>query len=404
MKTQLEKILVVGVDTVAVAKSAIKEGYKAYVADYFGDWDLRKICSGCTAAVKQERGKSCRKMDDLDPEDFLDLTQSLHHRYQIEGTLISSGLDDCPDILSKIDGIVPILGNSPETMERVRDKPEFFGQLDRLGIPYPKSRFVKSLDQAMSKASEIGYPVVVKPTKGFAGVGIRVVRKAGEMDRAFREASSVSKNIIIQEFIEGTSVSASFVANGADFRFLTMNEQLLGVPFLFPSEPLGYCGNVVPMHFSDSIINQTKNIIEKITSHFNLKGSNGIDLVISNCGVPYLMEVNPRFQGTLECVEKVLKINLVEAHIKASLNGTLPHLETEKPIFCTRLILHAPHRASTPNVTGLPEVRDIPLPGTIIERGEPICSIVTIGDNPERSFQRGKHLAESVYRRLSSAQ
>jgi predicted ATP-grasp superfamily ATP-dependent carboligase len=79
---------------------------------------------------------------------------------------------------------------------------------------------------------------------------------------------------------------------------------LLGLPFVFQQEPFGYCGNIVPLHIAHSTLKKCKAIAEKIALHFGLKGSNGIDIIISNDGTPYVIEVNPRFQGSSECIEK----------------------------------------------------------------------------------------------------
>lgn len=403
-KKQVKKLLVVGVDTGGIAKSARKAGYKVYAAGYFGDLDLRRVCSGWEAIVEQNKGESCGKMGErLNLESFLDMTRSLGQKYEIERSLISSGLEGFPEVLSKLDRIVPILGNNPKVMEQVRKKPGFFNQLERLGIPYPETVAVKSLNQAKAAASEMGYPVVVKPIKGFAGAGIRKARNSEQIEKVFIEASSVSKRLLIQRFIEGVHASISFIASDTEIRILTVNEQLLGKQFLFQPEPLGYCGNIVPLYSSEAILKECRIIAEKIASNFNLKGSNGIDLVVSKQGVPYVMEVNPRFQGTLECVERVLGVNIVKSHIDACLRNALPQLKEKTPTFCTRLILYAPKRVVTPHLIGFPEVRNTPLPGTIIERGEPLCSIITEGKSRKSSLRKGKQIAESIYNMLSPA-
>jgi len=141
---------------------------------------------------------------------------------------------------------------------------------------------------------------------------------------------------------------------------------------------------------------------EKLTLHFGLQGSNGIDLVISKDGTPYVIEVNPRFQSTQECVERVLGINLVESHINACLYGSLPNIKEKTSTFCTKLILYAPKRVITPDLRALREVRDVPLPRSTIEKGEPLCSVIAVGKNRDFSFRKARKLAESIYDMLRS--
>lgn len=403
-KSETQNLLVVGIDTVSIANSAKKAGYEIYVADYFGDMDLRRVCSGFKAVVKQKRGKSCGRMEaKFKPEAFLKIAKSLFEKYKIDAILLSSGLDDDFNVLCELNDLAPILGNSPKVVERVRKKPGFFKELKSLGIDYPDTAIVKNIDEAKVAAAKIGYPVVVKPVKGFGEVSIRTARNSKEMERAFFEISFVSKEILVQKLIRGFHASISFLATTKDVKVLTINEQLLGLHFLFQQKPFGYCGNIVPLNVAGSIFERCKHIAEKITLHFGLQGSNGVDLVISEEGTLYVVEVNPRFQGTLECVERVLGINLVESHINACLHGSLPNIKEKTSTFCTRLILYTPRRIIAPDLTAFREVRDIPLPESIIEKGEPLCSIITEGKNRDFSFQNARKLAKSIYNMLHPA-
>ena len=403
-KTEIQNLLVVGIDTVSIANSAKRAGYKIYAADYFCDVDLQRVCSGCKSIIEQKRGKSCGRMKSkFKPEAFLEITKTLLQKYEIDAILLSSGLDDFSDVLYGLNDLVPILGDSPEVIERIRKKPRFFKELKCLGIAHPETTIVKDTDEAKAAADKIGYPVVVKPVRGFGGVGIRTAWNSKEIEEAFFEASLAGKDVLVQKFIDGVHASVSFLVADKDIKVLTLNEQMLGLRFLFQQEPFGYCGNIVPLYFTDLVFEKCKSIAEKIALHFGLTGSNGIDLVISKEGTPYVVEVNPRFQGTLECVERVLGINLVESHINACLHDFLPTIKEKASTFCTRLILHAPECIIAPNLTIFPEVRDVPLPGIIIEKGEPLCSITTEGNSRLSSLRKAKIVAKKIYGMLHPA-
>ncbi|MCK4439989.1 hypothetical protein KAU85_03285, partial [Candidatus Bathyarchaeota archaeon] len=188
-KTNIQNLLVVGIDTVSIAKSARETGYRIYAVDYFGDIDLRRVCSVCKAIIEQKRGKSCGRAESkFKPEVFLKMTKSLLEKHEIDAILLSSGLDDFLDVLYGLNDLVPILGNSPEVIERVRKKQGFFKELGCLGIVHPETAIVKDADEAKAAAVEIGYPVVVKPVKGFGGAGIRTAQNSEETGRAFLEA------------------------------------------------------------------------------------------------------------------------------------------------------------------------------------------------------------------------
>jgi len=400
-KAGIQNLLVIGIDTVSIANSAKSAGYKIYAVDYFGDIDLQRICSGYQAIIEQKPGKSCGKIESkFKPEAFLRKTMSLLEKYEIDAILLSSGLDDYFDILFKLNDLVPILGNSPKVVEKVRKKRAFFNELQHLGIRYPETTVVKDVDEAKAAAVQIGYPVVVKPLIGFGGTDIRMAQSPKELERAFFKVSLAGRDVSVQKFIDGIHASVSFLATYENVKVLSINEQLLGLRAVFQRKAFGYCGNIVPLCFTKSTFVKCKYIVERIALHFGLIGSNGIDLVISKEGIPYVLEVNPRFQATLECVERVLGINLVESHINAVLNGSLPTIREKTSTFCTRLILYAPKRIIAPDMTSRKEVRDVPFHGVIIEKGEPICSIISEGRNRNLSFQKARKLAKSMYSML----
>ncbi|MDH5788759.1 MAG: ATP-grasp domain-containing protein, partial [Candidatus Bathyarchaeota archaeon] len=273
-------------------------------------------------------------------------------------------------------------------------------ELERLGIAYPGTVAAESFDEAREKSKDIGFPVVVKPFRGFGGAGVREARNVQELKQAFRDASLFDNKVLIQEYISGTPASASSMSFTDNAVVLTLNEQLLGMHEVGQREPFGYCGNVVPLSVTAAIKDACKNVVEKAVLHFGLVGSNGVDLVISEEGVPYVIEVNPRFQGTLECVEQVLRTNIVETHVKACVQGILPTTAKKTSSFCVRLILFAPQRLVASDLNTFDGVRDIPLPRVIIEEGEPVCSVVVEGTNRDLSLRKVRKIIESIRKSL----
>jgi len=392
IENEAHNILVIGMDVVSLATSTTKAGCKVYAVDYFGDQDLKRVCHESLSIVRQTPGVTCGKLStNFIPEALLQLTKGLLKKNAIDATLLSTGLDDYPDVLFELNDMIPILGNHPHVIKRIRDKTKFFQELKRLGIPHPETTMAENLEEARKKAKDIGYPVLVKPSKGFGGVGIRKAQGPRELRQAFQDASLIDEKVSIQEYISGISASVSLISSNNETITFTLNEQLLGVKELGQEEPFGYCGNVVPLVTTRSAMNRCRNTAERIASTFGLVGSNGIDFVVTKDGTPYVVEVNPRFQATLECVERVLGMNIAEAHMKACLQGILPIITKKTAVFCTRLILFAPQRLVAPDLSVLEEVRDIPRPEVIIEKGEPVCSIVV--DEAKREFSLRKAIA-----------
>ena len=402
MKTRnLENLLLVGLDLVAIAKSAKAAGFRVYAADYFGDYDLMKICNDCRAIIKQEAKKSSGKIEKhFDPKKFVSLVKAFLKGVPVDALLLSSGLDDSFEVLEELNELVPILGNKPEVFRKVRDKYEFFKELKRLNLLYPETSIVESLEDAKRVAKDIGYPVMVKPLKGFAGVGIRKVMNSKELEESFGVASSIDRKVIIQEYITGANASISFISSRSETKVLTVNEQLLGLKELGQQEPFGFCGNIVPLTVSSKTFQKCHEAAKKIALHFGLLGSNGIDFILSEEKKLYVIEVNPRFQATFECVEKVLNLNLVEIHVKACLNESLPRISRRISKYCARLVLFSKGQVKVENLTGLSYVRDIPFPEAIIEEGEPLCSVIVEAENRELSLKKALEKSEFIYRNL----
>ncbi|UCH01940.1 MAG: ATP-grasp domain-containing protein [Candidatus Bathyarchaeota archaeon] len=394
---KIRSLLIVGLDVVSLAKSAKRAGYEVYSVDYYGDSDLRKTCNECKSLIVQIKGKSCGRLNEkFNPRAILKLAKILLQKHHIDGVILSSGLEDSHQILSELNDHIPILGNTPKTIQRVRDKTSFFKELDRIQISHPITEEANNLREANNRAKDIGYPIVVKPLWGSGGTFHRKAIDSKTLKPAFKIASSQSSKVLIQEYVHGISASASLLSASRNVLTLTINEQLLGMRRFGQQEPFGYCGNIVPLSIKKTITKRCRYAVEKVASHFKLAGSNGVDFVLSEEGEPKIVEINPRFQGTAGCVESVLGINLVKTHIDACVSGIIPNHLEPSICFCTRIILYAKKRSNIPYLN-FDEVEDIPVSGTIVEKGEPICSITSKGSSRKESFNKAKRIADSIY-------
>jgi len=252
-------------------------------------------------------------------------------------------------------------------------------------------------------ARDIGYPVLIKPTEGFGGVGIRKASNIHHLKEVLRSVRQPSGKIAVQKYISGRHASVSVMSVTGKALTLAVSEQLLGIHKIGQLEPFGYCGNIVPLLESDDIIDRCRVVAERVIAHFGLVGSNGVDIVISEEGRPHVIEVNPRFQGTIECVERILGLNLAETHVRACQDRILPHLPPETEGFCVRLVLFAKRRSIIPDLRGFEECRDVPFPGTVIEKGAPLCSVVVQGRDSSLVLERAKEISSSIYNSLSPA-
>jgi len=392
-----KRIMVLGLDACGLAASAARAGYSVCAVDFFGDLDLKSFCSHSESIIQQAMGKSSGTIEtNYSPRRLLNIARRLVVAYRPQFVLLSSGLDDSGNILEKLNELVPILGNSPVAIRRVRDKRYFFDRLHRLDIAHPQTEFAVDREEAKAAAANIGFPVVLKPWSSSGGTRTELVKNRRYLARSFDRLRTMSSCVLVQRYITGKPASVSVLSTSCRARSLVVSKQILGDRRLFQQRVFGWCGNVVPFTMCQEVVENCRRIAEAVSLHFGLVGSNGVDLVIAPGGRPYVVEVNPRFQGTLECVETALGVNLVEMHVDACLDGKLPAEIVQHAAFCTRLIVYAPGKVSIPDFGHKDWLRDIPLAGSLVEEGEPVCSVVAKGRTESQSLRLARHRASRV--------
>jgi len=396
------RVLIVGLDLVPLARSARNAGYEVSAVDHFGDVDLQQQCVKVESIIGQRKGISCGYLSrDFSPQTLVKIVEKVWKKWEADFLLVSSGFEDAPEALKQLYKF-PVVGNTVESIAGVREKASFYRKLKKLGITHPKTFIVENLQEAKRACKDLGYPAVLKPEATLGGAGIRCVSDAYDLENAFKRLQDKLDKVIVQEYVSGLPISVSLISSGKDAAVLTVNEQLLGLRFLGAKGSFSYCGNTVPATLSTKVVDMCVDFSLQIAKHFGLLGSNGVDLVVSKEGLPHVVEVNPRFQGSLECVEHVSGVNIVSAHVAACREGRLPQPIRRRTGFCTRLILYAPRKLVAPDLSGIDGVRDVPLEGVVIEEGEPFCSVISYGKTGNASLKNAKDKAYSIYRTAAS--
>jgi predicted ATP-grasp superfamily ATP-dependent carboligase len=400
---QIKRLLVVGIDATSVSLSASRAGFEVYGVDYFGDLDLKRHCKASSSL--REQGIFFDSRDFSSKENMQGLARiagKITSEHEVDGILLASGLEDYPDIVGELQDLSDIIGNGPEAMERARDWKSLFREMRRRGISYPETEITKTLDEAKKASRDIGYPIVMKPSKGSGGMGISLIRTPEELEKKYQLNILGDEEMLIQEFIRGINASASIIATDAEASILCLTEQLIGDQKLGQREPFGWCGNIVPLDAPAEIVKESIESVKKIIEGLGLVGSNGVDFVLSDSGVPYIVEVNPRFQETVECVENHLDTNIVLDHINACLRNRFPQRLSGRKEYWARLVLFATRRSHVKRVFEEKAIRNIPPLDTIIDVGEPICSIILNGIDRSSILTEGYTKVEGLRRLLST--
>jgi uncharacterized protein len=375
------KILLIGVSVRGLAESAVNSGYSVVALDAFADLDLQDLCE--SYALVRDFGI---------PYSAAGLYKA-SRRLQFDAIAYTSNLENYPEVVQRFARHHELLGNSPDTLRRVRDWPFLYRLLHEAGFATPQTIFHANGRRATPERSWLHKPIR-------SGGGHRVT---------FAQAgASPKRGFILQEFIPGQSGSASFVADGQHAVVLGLSEQLVGVPE-FGSQGFHYCGNLAPLaaveysQSSPAILDQVQQIASLLTATFGLVGVNGFDFILKD-GLVFLTEVNPRYSASMELIEKLYSLPVFDLHVRAVIQKTLPEIspaankQTSPPRFYAKAILFAEKELRLPDTQRWQQIgiRDIPHAGEKILSGKPVCTLFAEGSTPEACFSRLSASAKTI--------
>jgi predicted ATP-grasp superfamily ATP-dependent carboligase len=140
-----------------------------------------------------------------------------------------------------------------------------------------------------------------------------------------------------------------------------------------------------------------------------LLGINGLDFVARD-GVPYPIEVNPRWSASVEVAERAFETTLFQAHADACRRGVLPAFDCQDRLSRTssvgKAIVFARrscHVADTDSWLDDPTVRDVPRSGECFRAGQPICSVIATAADSRACYRALVDRAERIYADLERA-
>lgn len=353
------RILVLAVSTRAMTAAAIRGGRDVVAVDFFADRD--QVLLAETFALGRDLGLA------LNAEG---LGQAAR-RVAADAVVYGANLENHAEVVARLAGECEVLGNPAEVLLEVRDW---------------------ALLRRVCEGSGIAHPVTLLPgEEAGAGPGRwlrKRVRSGGGHGVRYWDGTLLDADHVLQSEVDGLPASVAFVADGRDCRILGLSEQLIGCAAL-GSSGFGWCGNIHPLDLSaaesDTVIAEIRHAARTLTRHFGLRGVNGMDVVVGRDrrGIvrPHVIEVNPRYSGSMELLEDACGANVFSAHVDACA-GKLPDADVVQPVvpgFFGKAIVYARRRVTTPDTdTWLARgVRDVPRSRQVIAEGHPICTVVT---------------------------
>jgi len=375
------RVLLAGVSTRGFAESAVRAGYDVIAVDGFGDLDLRACATEvhvvrvggrfrARAAVAAVRDVSC------------------------EAAVYEAGFENHPGAVRALAARRVLWGNPPAVLARARDPRRLARVVGKAGLPAPRVRLTRP-------APGVRGGWVVKPLHSGGGDGVAVWRTG--------RGAPMPRRSYFQERIVGVTGSIVFAADGRRAVPLGLSRVLAGET-AFGADGFRYCGNILgaagdPQFPADErLLDRATLLAQTVTRAFGLVGVNGVDFVARR-GLPWAIEVNPRYTAAMELVERAYGISMFDVHVRAC-RHSLPTFDLaaarrRAPDAVGKAIVYARRPIALGDTRPWvldADVRDISPPGTRFAPREPICTIFARGRDATACFAALARRAAGIYR------
>lgn len=214
-----------------------------------------------------------------------------------------------------------IIGTSSHTIEVAEDRKLFSQFASKAGLLQPENDTATSEEEAVEKATIIGYPVLVRPSFVLGGRAMRTVHSESELRSYMKEAISVSHDspVLIDKFLDGAiELDVDAICDGADVYIGGIMQHI---------EEAGiHSGDsacsLPPVSLSKEMIAEVEKTTAKIALELGVKGLLNIQFAIFEDSL-YLIEVNPRASRTVPFVSKATGLPLAKIATKVMWDGNL---------------------------------------------------------------------------------
>lgn len=346
--TDPPNLLIAGASARAAAWSAVRGGWQPATADLFADSDLSEIAEAT-------------RIHDW-PEEILSWTR----RFGGDMPLVYvGGLENHSALLDSLSRQRPVAGLTGPLLDELRDPAALNEWCTDIGFRRPR---ISNVNDALPSK------VLVKRSSSASGLGIH-----------FWDGKPLEPGEYLQELIAGRSVSAAYLLsdNGAE---------LLGTFYQFP--PQIEASSTLPPFLYRGSISCTlpyQRRLEELGSQLHalgVRGLCGVDFIETEDGEVVLLEVNPRYTASMELIERQTGRSLISEHLACfgfATGGTpvKSDIETDlvpwakRIVFARRSIVwsNPPAKIVPPLPGGQRAIADVPLEGTRIAAGEPVCTL-----------------------------
>ncbi len=205
---------------------------------------------------------------------------------------------------------VPIIGTSPEAIDRAEDRERFQQMIQRLGLLQPANAIARSTEEALLVADSVGYPLVVRPSYVLGGRAMEIVYTKNELSTYMKQAVQASDDapVLLDHFLNNAiEVDIDAVSDGETV--------VIGAIM----QHIEQCGvhsgdsacSLPPYSLPDDVQDEMREQVRKMARELGVIGLMNVQLAYQD-GKIYVIEVNPRGSRTVPFVSKCIGISLAK--------------------------------------------------------------------------------------------
>jgi len=219
---------------------------------------------------------------------------------------------------------VPIIGTSPDAIDRAEDRKRFQQFLQKLGLRQPANGTAHTLEEALAVAAEIGYPVVMRPSYVLGGRDMRIVYNEQGI-RSFMAIPGMSGGehpVLLDQFLkDAIEVDVDAICDG--------KQTVIGGIMEHIEEAGIHSGDsacVLPPHtLSPAMIAEITAATKAMAKELGVIGLMNVQFAVQGQTL-YVLEVNPRASRTVPFVSKASGVPLAKIATKVMLGMSLDEL------------------------------------------------------------------------------
>lgn len=270
----------------------------------------------------------------FEPLTFEDVMEVYHAESQfgnVAGVIVQLGGQTPLGLAERLEAAgVPVVGTSPEAINNAEDRGVFGKVLAKAQLPAPDFGTATSYAEAREVASQIGYPVLVRPSYVLGGRGMEIVYDENSLENYIERATELSEDhpVLVDRFLDSAiEIDVDALCDGEEVYLAGVMEHI---------EEAGiHSGDsscaLPPMTLGPEDIDKVRESTKALAHGIGVKGLINVQFALKD-DILYVIEANPRASRTVPFVSKATGVPLAKAAARIMLGASLQDLRAEKMI------------------------------------------------------------------------